>query len=467
LDNDTICAIATPSGRGGIGIVRISGPDAESIVKMFCGSLPRPRTAELHKFRNSEGEILDEGIALLFPAPNSFTGETVVELQGHGGTQVLHTVLKQALDYGARLARPGEFSERAFLNGKLDLLQAEAVADLIDASSAQAARSALRTLQGVFSAQIHQLNEQLTRIRVNVEAAIDFSDEDIDIMADHKVADAIEESLSTLDQLFTQAQQGALLQEGLNIVIAGKPNAGKSSLLNALAGNDLAIVTDIPGTTRDLLKQQLSLDGLPLHITDTAGLRISDDPIEQEGVRRAQQAIQDADLILLVIDIEELNNSEDTITDHLNQVMESIALDSNLGSQLLHRLSLIQNKIDLLPAYKPGQSSIPYQELNLPVFNISAKKGSGLQQLSNHLKTSCGFQSTGESAFIARERHLIALREAREVLFKAASGVSKRLPLELIAEDLRLGQQHLGSITGETSSDDLLGEIFASFCVGK
>lgn len=467
LDEDTICAIATPPGRGGIGIVRISGPDTESLVRKICGFVPQPRTAEFSRFTNKNSAVLDEGIVILFPAPNSFTGETVAEFQGHGGMQVLNSLLRLLIDHGARLARPGEFSERAFLNGKVDLLQAEAIADLIDASSEQAARGAIQTLQGVFSARIDELNEQITRIRVNVEAAIDFSDEDIDIMGDQKVAASVDEARHTLTSIFAQAKQGALLKEGLNIVIAGEPNAGKSSLLNALAGVDTAIVTDIPGTTRDLLKEQLHIDGLPLHITDTAGLRLSEDPVEQEGVRRARKAIADADKILLVIDSTEIDSPAANINERLNRILESLLLDEQDHQQLLHRLCLVLNKIDLLADSAPGGSSTCYQDLDLPVFNISAMFGAGLDSLREHLKTSSGFNAASEGAFIARERHLIALGFAQECLNKVASGISERSPLELVAEDLRLAQQHLGGITGQFSSDDLLGEIFSSFCIGK
>ncbi len=471
LDDDTICAIATPTGRGGIGIVRISGPQTESLIEKLCGFVPDPRVATVSNIVDQNGTVLDEGIVILFVAPNSFTGETVAELQGHGSRQVLHSVLKQLLAYGARLARPGEFSERAFLNGKIDLLQAEAIADLVDASSEQAARSAMQTLQGVFSAHIHELNEKITRIRVNVEAAIDFSDEDIDVMADQQVAAKLNEAQQTLEKIFQQARQGALLKDGLNIVIAGEPNAGKSSLMNALAGIDTAIVTDIPGTTRDLLREQLTIDGLPLHITDTAGLRSSDDPVEQEGVRRAREAVNQADKILLVVDVTEvpgdLEDSDKQVTEHLRRITDALLLPDQNRQQLLHRLCLVFNKIDLIAGCTPGESSTSYQDLTLPVFNISAKFATGLDALRQYLVASCGFHASGEGAFIARERHLIALEAAQDSLNKAVSGVSKHSPLELVAEDLRFAQQQLGSITGQFSSDDLLGEIFSSFCVGK
>ena len=300
--SDTICAIATATGRGGIGIVRISGPKTRQISAEILGFEPTPRTAHSTNFLNASGATIDSGIAIFFAAPNSFTGEDILELQGHGGAQILHEIMEQVLSFGVREANPGEFSERAFLNGKIDLVQAEAIADLIDAGSKQAARSAMRTLQGEFSKRVDLMQEQLTTTRVNVEAAIDFSDEDIDVISDTGVVAAIEDTLIELDKVFEQAQQGLILKEGMNVVIAGKPNAGKSSLLNALAGENSAIVTDIPGTTRDVLKIEIVLDGMPIHIFDTAGLRSSEDLVEQEGIKRAQKAIAQADQILLVID---------------------------------------------------------------------------------------------------------------------------------------------------------------------
>ena len=466
LDNDTISAIATPQGRGGIGIVRISGPLTSQIATSICGELPEPRIATSAKFKDSNGNVLDEGIALFFPKPNSFTGEDVLELQGHGGLYVLNSLLRCSLDHGCRIARPGEFTERAFLNDKLDLLQAEAVADLIDANSEQAMRSALRTLQGVFSAHVNALVEKITAVRIHVEAAIDFSDEDIDVLGDNAVSQSLKETLELLYSIVRQATQGALLQEGIAVVIAGEPNAGKSSLLNALAGTDSAIVTDIAGTTRDLLKEQLNLDGLPVHVTDTAGLRESNDVVELEGVRRARDAIAKADKILLVVDGSKNEMTESTIVKNLRLLVEDIDPDEWF-KQNAQRLCLVNNKIDLIEDAEAGAASTTYQEQILPVFHIAAKHRLGMTDIINWIKTECGFEAESESAFIARERHLQALDAAGELLEKASSAVSKQSHLELVAEDLRLAQQKLGTITGEFTADDLLGEIFSSFCIGK
>lgn len=470
-DTDTICAIATPAGRGGIGIIRVSGPKAAEICARITGSLAPARSATRANFRDDDSTVIDQGLVLYFPAPNSFTGEDVLELQGHGGPHVLHAVLSRTQQLGARLARPGEFTERAFLNGKVDLLQAEAVADLIDASSQQAARSAMRTLQGVFSAKVNEIVNSLTRIRVNVEAAIDFSDEDIDILERSGVATELAALLAAMQSLFREAEQGALLKEGIHLVLAGTPNVGKSSLMNALCGNESAIVTDIPGTTRDLLREQLNIDGLPITITDTAGLRVSQDPVEQEGVRRATKVINEADRIFLVIDGER----EQTLADEAGQRsipdtwMETLL--GGLGEQdamnLLRRTSIILNKIDLLSDPEPRQFTTGYKDISLKLFRVSAKQGLGLDLLRDDIKRSVGYSAPDSSAFLARQRHLIALEEAYGYMENANSGVSEHLLLELVAEDLRLAQQTLGKITGEVSSDDLLGEIFSSFCIGK
>ncbi len=467
LDTDTISAIATPPGRGGIGIIRISGPAVSEIAKSICSGLPEARTATVANFLSEDETVLDSGIALYFPAPNSFTGEDVLELQGHGGYQVINTLLRRTLECGARLARPGEFTERAFLNDKVDLLQAEAIADLIDAGSEQAVRSAMRTLQGVFSARVEELVNQLIAIRVNVEAAIDFSDEDIDVLANTGVADALADAKQVLVAIFKQANQGALLQEGISVVIAGAPNAGKSSLLNALAGNESAIVTDIPGTTRDLLKEQLSLDGLPVHVTDTAGLRESGDQVELEGVRRAREVISRADRILLLIDVTTIDIND---SDFLNDALKLLANEQDINAWLSEhadRLCVVINKTDLIDGLVNGQASTIYQEHTLTSFHISAKQGQGIDAIKSYLQRSCGFEAMAEDGFIARERHIQALKEAEKLLHSALSGVGKQLPLELVAEDLRLAQQSLGTITGQVSSDDLLGEIFSSFCIGK
>lgn len=463
IRSDTICAIITAPGRSGVGIVRLSGPDSLSIARQLLPLQPVPRHAHYCPFLDGEGQALDQGIVLYFPAPHSYTGEDVVELQGHGGVQVLNLLLQRLLALGARLAAPGEFSERAFFNNKLDLLQAEAVADLIDAGSQQAARSAMRTLQGEFSRRINGLVERLTLIRVNVEAAIDFSDEDIDVMADTGVLDQLTAARQDLDLIFQQAQQGALLKDGISIVIAGKPNAGKSSLLNALSGQDSAIVTDIPGTTRDLLRQEITLSGMPVHITDTAGLRDSDDVVEQEGVRRARLAMQQADQILLVVDASQPGRS-------LKARLAPLQLDSLSADQkrdVLSRTTLVLNKIDLLDAQHADLESTEYQGVVLTQIRLSAREKLGINLLTTHLQDCVGFQAGNEGAFVARERHVLALKNAQNYLEKALCGVSDHLQLELVAEDLRLAQRHLGEITGEVTSDDLLGKIFSSFCVGK
>ena len=466
LDDDTISAIATPLGRGGIGIVRVSGPLVSQLAIKMCGELPPPRTATTTRFKDSLDNVLDEGIALFFPKPNSFTGEDVLELQGHGGQHVLNSLLRCTLSHGARIARPGEFTERAFLNDKLDLLQAEAVADLIDANSEHAVRSALRTLQGVFSAYVHELVEKITTIRVHVEAAIDFSDEDIDVLGDNAVRSSLEDVLELIRNIMAQASQGALLHEGIAVVIAGEPNAGKSSLLNAFAGTDSAIVTDIAGTTRDLLKEQLNIDGLPVHVTDTAGLRNTEDAVELEGVRRARDAVSKADRILLVVDGSTSTISEESICRNLRLLTDDDSTAQWTAANA-HRLCLVINKVDLMEESSPRAGSTTYQEQTLQTFHIAAKHRQGIAAIGNWLKEGCGYESENENAFIARERHLEALRSAKELLDKAACGVSEQSHLELVAEDLRLSQQQLGSITGEFSSDDLLGEIFSSFCVGK
>ena len=469
FDSDTICAIATAPGRGGIGIVRISGPLAKIISKEITSTTLQPRLATFVEMKSNNDEVIDSGIGLYFESPNSFTGENIVELQGHGGIHVLRSVLARVIECGARLARPGEFTERAFLNGKIDLLQAEAIADLVDASSTQAARSAMRTLKGVFSAKIHQLVAAVTSIRVNVEATIDFSDEDIDIMSDTGVECAMLEAREMLAEIFQEAQQGVLLKDGLNIVIAGAPNAGKSSLLNALAGVDAAIVTDIPGTTRDVLRQEISLAGLPMHIYDTAGMRESADVVEQEGVRRARSTLGEADLILLVTDASACDNSD------IEQIMQPLVeintdtedLPYTISPQLLKRLCVVFNKVDLLTDKFKQTYCTDFQDISLKFFYISAKTGAGLEGLKSHLLKVAGFESTHEQNFSARERHLAALKEAESFLISAIKGVSNHLQIELIADDLRMVQQHLGAITSNVTSDDLLGEIFSSFCLGK
>jgi len=462
IETDTICAIATPVGRSGIGIVRLSGPDVAKACEELLGFLPSPRHAHYCDFLDADQTVIDQGVAIYYQSPDSFTGEDILELQGHGGVYVLNAVLERVLLLDIRLAGPGEFSERAFLNDKIDLLQAEAIADLIDANSKQAVQSAMRTLRGQFSELVHHLVTMLTTIRVSVEAAIDFSDEDIDLMADAKVEESIEETLNQISGVYAQAQQGALLKDGLQVVITGIPNAGKSSLLNALSGIDSAIVTDIPGTTRDLLKEEISIDGMPIHIIDTAGLRTSDNIVEIEGVKRTHGAIETADQILLVFDCTAPEQDVDKVLQPLNLAEKS----ADSIESILTRCTLIYNKIDLLDN-APSKDTILYKNKELSKIHLSAKQGTGIGMLRDHLKTCAGFRPTEETAFVARERHLAELKKAEKLIKNSLLQLSKGSHLELVAEDLRLAQNHLSTITGQFTSDDLLGEIFSSFCIGK
>lgn len=478
LTTDTIAALATAPGKSGICVVRVSGPEAASIATSILTFTPTPRTAHLSQFKDACDETIDEGIALFFKGPASFTGEDVLELQGHGGLSVQKLILDRVLSLGARLANPGEFSERAFLNNKIDLVQAEAIADLIDANSAQAARSALRTLSGEFSNKVNHLVAELTKIRVNIEAAIDFSDEDIDIITESRVKEGLREISESLALALSQANKGMLLKEGMQVVIAGEPNAGKSSLLNALSGNDSAIVTSIAGTTRDLLSEQLQIDGMPVHITDTAGLRLSEDVVEQEGIRRAADAVRKSDKVLLVIDSSvsaSQNLSEDA--NGLHELPLSLVPKLLLDEPALFAKTLvIFNKADLTPGATLGRGALTVPAslrardgvpAKLESITLSAKLNDGIDALRDALKESIGFNSMIEGAFVARERHLIALRAARELIASAEQCLVDGVPFELAAEDLRLAQNELGRITGQITSDDLLGEIFSTFCVGK
>jgi tRNA modification GTPase len=440
---DTIAAIATPPGFGGVGVVRVSGARAADVARAVLGRLPAPRHAAHRRFLGGQGDTLDDGIALYFPGPHSYTGEDVLELQGHGGPVVLDLLLSRCLALGCRAARPGEFTERAFLNGRLDLAQAEAVADLIEAGSAQAARSARRALEGALSGQVEALLDALTALRVSVEAALDFPDEDVDILREAQAAERLADLARRLEELATGAAQGALLREGMRLVIAGRPNAGKSSLLNRLVRREAAIVTHIPGTTRDVLRETVSLDGLPLHVVDTAGLRESDDPVEQEGMRRAWAEIEAADAVLLVVD------------DTLGEGMEEAAIRARLPARL--PVICVHNKIDLSGA-EPGERD--------GRLYLSAATGAGVDGLREHLKARVGYAG-GEGLFLARRRHLDALSRTAEHVASAARALDAGLGPELVAEDLRLAQDTLGEITGRVSSDDLLGRIFATFCIGK
>lgn len=451
--NDTIVAQATAPGRGGVGIVRVSGPLANDVAVQVLGKSIAPRKAEYLPFLDENGQVLDQGIALYFNNPHSFTGEDVLELQGHGGQIILDLLIQRILLIPKlRMARPGEFSERAFLNDKLDLAQAEAIADLIDASSVQAAKSAMRSLQGEFSNRIHQLVEHVIQLRMYVEAAIDFPDEEIDFLSDGKVSGDLDAIIHQMKDVQKQAKQGSLLREGMQVVIAGRPNAGKSSLLNALAGRDAAIVTDIAGTTRDVLKEHIHLDGMPLHIIDTAGLRESADKVEQIGIERAWQEINKADRVLFMLD--SANSQENDPSKIWPEFMAK--LPENMG------LTLVRNKVDL-SGEKPGFE----QHGNTPVFRISASENQGIEALTEHLKECMGFDQNQEGQFIARRRHLDAIERAAEHLHIGQQQLHDHIAGELLAEELRLTQQALDEITGEFSSDDLLGRIFSSFCIGK
>ncbi|MFC5694557.1 tRNA uridine-5-carboxymethylaminomethyl(34) synthesis GTPase MnmE [Pseudomonas sp. GCM10022186] len=450
---DTIAAVATAQGRGGVGIVRVSGPLAARIAQAIGGRAPKPRFAHYGPFLDGSGQTLDEGIALYFPGPNSFTGEDVFELQGHGGPVVLDLLLRRCMELGARQARPGEFSERAFLNDKLDLAQAEAIADLIEASSEQAARNALRSLQGEFSRRVHALTEKLIELRIYVEAAIDFPEEEIDFLADGHVLGLLDRVRENLSTVMREAGQGALLRDGMTVVIAGRPNAGKSSLLNALAGREAAIVTDIAGTTRDVLREHIHIDGMPLHVVDTAGLRDTEDHVEKIGVERALKAIGEADRVLLVVDAT------------APEAADPFALWPEFLDQKPDpaRVTLIRNKADL-----SGESvGLEVSDDGHVTLSLSARSGDGLELLREHLKACMGYQQTAESSFSARRRHLEALRQAGTFLDHGRSQLTLAGAGELLAEDLRQAQQALGEITGAFSSDDLLGRIFSSFCIGK
>ena len=451
--SDTIVAQATPPGRGGVGILRISGPKAAEVAQQILGKLPKARYADYLPFMEADGTVLDQGIALWFPGPNSFTGEDVLELQGHGGPVILDLLLKRVVALpGLRIARPGEFSERAFLNDKLDLAQAEAIADLIDACSEQAARSAVNSLQGVFSDRVNHLVEALTHLRIYVEAAIDFPDEEIDFLSDGKIEAQLQQVMQDLDNVRNEARQGSLLREGMKVVIAGRPNAGKSSLLNALAGREAAIVTDIAGTTRDVLREHIHIDGMPLHIIDTAGLRESSDEVERIGIERAWQEIAQADHVLFMVD-----GTTTTATDP-QQIWPDFI--SRLPPAL--PVTVIRNKADIT-----GETLGAEQAGGHMLIRLSARTGAGIELLRNHLKQSMGFSGNIEGGFIARRRHLEALEAAGTHLLQGQYQLVGARAGELLAEELRLAQQALSEITGEFTADDLLGRIFSSFCIGK
>ncbi|SCY59593.1 tRNA modification GTPase trmE [Nitrosospira sp. Nl5] len=449
-NNDIIAAIATPPGRGGIGIVRISGKNLQPVALKIIGCIPEPRYASLSRFLDESGRAIDQGIAIYFPSPHSYTGEDVLELQGHSGPAVTNLVLSCCLAAGARLAQPGEFTLRAFLNNKLDLAQAEGVADIIDASTGEAARCALRSLQGEFSTAIRTAVQALTNLRMRIEATLDFPEEEIDFSGQRDIYARLGAIQMQLEHILASARQGSLLREGVRVVLVGQPNVGKSSLMNQLAGEEAAIVTEVPGTTRDAIRQTIEIEGVPLYLVDTAGLRETDDAVEKIGIARTRSAIEKADLALLLID-DSLG-----VTPGDQSVLDSLPA----GLPVIR----VHNKIDLLnrlPHIKDCEGQ--------PEIYLSAKTGAGVTLLRRKLLEMAGWQphSMGEGIFMARHRHLQALTEAREYL-KDAIGLAERgIQLELLAEELRLAQWALSSITGEFSADDLLGEIFSRFCIGK
>ena len=450
--SDTIVAPASGQGRAGVGVIRLSGNKVRAIAEALLGSVPEPRFARRSRFFDADNQVIDDGLALFFAGPKSFTGEDVLELQGHGGPVVMDMLIRRCVSLGAHLARPGEFSERAFLNDKLDLAQAEAIADLIDARSEQAVRLAARSLQGEFSARVHQLVEGLTHLRIYVEAAIDFPEEEIDFLADGKILSDLQSLQAELDELLRSAKQGAVMREGIQVVIAGKPNAGKSSLLNALAGRETAIVTDIPGTTRDILREQIIVDGLPVQLTDTAGLRLTEDKVEQIGIARAEAAIKTADAVLLVVDSSEAHSLH---PDELWPLPTPLPLSPD-------KILVNRNKCDLsgLPPSRTMQG-------DAVLLNVSAATGAGLPLLVQELKRLAHLEDSEEGLFLARRRHLDALEQAQVQLAHGAKQLIEFRAGELLAEELRQAQQTLSTITGAFTADDLLGRIFSSFCIGK
>lgn len=441
-DTDTIVAAATPPGTGGIGIVRISGEETERIARSILGSLPEPRTATYGSFSDAKGSTIDAGLALYFPAPVSFTGESVLELHGHGGPMVVALLVDAAVGLGARHARPGEFSLRAFQNDKLDLVQAEAIADLIGSGTAQATRAALRSLSGAFSAAVEALADQMLRLRMHVEAAIDFPEEEIDFLSDEKLLSGLAKCAAAFEALVDATRQGRTLRDGYQIVIVGRPNAGKSSLLNLLSGEDAAIVTEVAGTTRDILREQIDVDGLAVELVDTAGLRDDPNRIEEEGIRRARKALGSADAVLWIQDASDSGAA-----------LSGEKLPDDVP------VTIVRNKIDITnePAGAVADGTI----------NLSAKTGVGIESLREAIREMAGYENLGEGAFTARRRHLDALTRAQTHFQKGRRALEETKAGELLAEELRLGHQVLGEITGAVSSDDLLGKIFSEFCIGK
>ncbi len=451
---DTIVAQATAVGRGGVGIIRVSGPDAKAVAQLILGKLPKVRYAQYLPFKDQNNEIIDQGIALFFKAPNSYTGEDVLELQGHGGPVVMDLLIQAILTIkNLRSANAGEFSERAFLNDKLDLTQAEAISDLIEATSKQAAKSAMHSLQGEFSEKIYTLVESLIHLRMYVEASIDFPEEEVDFLSDGKISNDLKQIITNLDSVKEQAKQGAILRDGMKVVIAGRPNAGKSSLLNNLVGKESAIVTEVAGTTRDVMREHIHIDGMPLHIIDTAGLREGADIIEKIGIERAWVEIKTADRILFIVDATttDAEDPHEIWPEFIDQLPSSVGL------------TVVRNKADLT-----GESLVSLtSDIKHPVYRISAKTGEGVVALKQHLKQIMGYQGTTNGTFMARCRHLEALDKAQKHLLEGQVQLEEYKAGELLAEELRLTQQYLSEITGAFSSDDLLGRVFSNFCIGK
>lgn len=453
-DNETIVALATPHGRGGVAVIRVSGSNIQHIAIQLLGRVPKKRYAEYLSFLSEDGSVIDQGLALHFPAPHSFTGEDVLELQGHGGPVIVNCLLKRVMQLGARLARPGEFTERAFLNSKLDLVQAEAISDLIDAESEQAARAAMRSLQGDFSQRINQMRDILIDLRTWLEAAIDFSDENIDFLKNTEVVNKLHSILNNIREIKKLAQQGTLLQEGLSLAIVGPPNAGKSSLLNKLSAQESSIVTSLPGTTRDVIREKIQIEGLILNVVDTAGLRITSDEIEKEGIKRTFAEIAKADLILWVVDHETTSIGDLKFWKEQQIFFNDFFIDK--------RIIIIRNKIDL----KQEKANIN-KEMGFDVIKLSAKTGEGLTLLFNYLKKCAGYMISPEGNFSARRRHIEALTNTEISLNNGLVKLKENQFPELLAEDLLIGQNFLGEITGQFTTNDLLGKIFSSFCIGK
>jgi tRNA modification GTPase len=445
LQSNVIAAIATAPGRGGIGVIRVSGPDLSNFAQALTGRIPKPRLASLANFLDAEQQAIDQGLLLYFAAPNSYTGEDVVEIQGHGGPVVMQMLLTRCVELGARLAEPGEFTRRAFLNDRLDLAQAEGVIDLIDASTSAAARSALRSLSGRFSQEIHTWRDKLVDLRMLVEATLDFPEEEVDFLEAARAIPRLQELGSDIQSILSRAKQGSLLRRGLQVVLAGQPNVGKSSLLNQLSGEDRAIVTEVAGTTRDVLREAIQIEGIPLHIIDTAGLRETDDIVEKLGIERSWREIANADVVLRMVDADIGITSEDH------------EIDARLPEGI--PVIWVFNKID--------RSNKPVQKQDLEGGTglwISARTGAGMDLLRQTLLQIAGWESNTEDVFLARERHIDALREAAAHIDLALQLASQ---LDLLAEELRLAQESVNTITGEFGADDLLGVIFSRFCIGK